>query len=310
MFLWISLITCGCAQAVAPLSYNESEQCMTTEIQQFGAFFRERVDQLLDPLLDAVTRASAKYAAEDRRDLRDTLRQLSTILAESMENDDLAGINGRTKATILRQANQGFPVQDVLIALRSTRDTFWQQLNGFMQEYGQWSPRQIRHFEDFFFTLTANIATTFGDMLLQARTDLIAQADQLEAQSNTIRELGTPILPIHTGVLVLPLVGSVDSRRATQVMENLLEAITQHQADIVIIDITGVPVVDTGVANYLLQTARAAQLVGARVVLVGIGAEIAQTIVHLGVDLSGIVVYANLQAGLQYALEQLGHRIV
>nr|WP_255603378.1 STAS domain-containing protein [Oscillochloris sp. ZM17-4] len=135
------------------------------------------------------------------------------------------------------------------------------------------------------------------------------QAAEIEAQRYTIRELGTPILPLYEGVIALPLVGAIDSYRATQVLERLLEAISEKQADIVILDITGVPVVDTGVANYLLQTARAAQLIGAQVVLVGIGAEIAQTLVQLGVSLSQLKVYANLQAGISYALGQLGYKI-
>jgi rsbT co-antagonist protein RsbR len=135
------------------------------------------------------------------------------------------------------------------------------------------------------------------------------QAAEIEAQRYTIRELGTPILPLYEGVIALPLVGAIDSYRATQVLERLLEAISEKQADIVILDITGVPVVDTGVANYLLQTARAAQLIGAQVVLVGIGVEIAQTLVQLGVSLNQIKVYANLQAGVSYALAQLGYKI-
>jgi rsbT co-antagonist protein RsbR len=92
-------------------------------------------------------------------------------------------------------------------------------------------------------------------------------------------------------------------------MERLLTAIAERQADIVILDITGVPVIDTAVANYLLQTARAAQLIGAQVILVGIGAEIAQTIVQLGVELRGIQIGANLQAGIELALRQQGYAI-
>jgi rsbT co-antagonist protein RsbR len=117
-------------------------------------------------------------------------------------------------------------------------------------------------------------------------------------------------MPVHEGVLVLPLVGVLDSYRASQVMEKLLEAIAGYQADLVIMDITGVPVVDTSVANYILQAARAAKLVGARVILVGIGAEIAQTMVHLGVDMNDIITLANLQEGIQYAFEQLGISMV
>jgi len=106
------------------------------------------------------------------------------------------------------------------------------------------------------------------------------------------------------GVLVLPLVGSIDTRRAQQVMEILLEAIGHYQAKVVIIDITGVPVVDTGVANHLLQMIRAAGLLGSECLLVGISPEVAQTIVSLGMDLSSVATQANLQSGIEYALKK------
>lgn len=128
----------------------------------------------------------------------------------------------------------------------------------------------------------------------------------IREQAEQIRELSTPIIPLYEGVLALPLVGTIDSYRASQVLETLLTGISEQQAAVVIIDITGVPVVDTGVAHHLLQAARAARLLGAQVVLVGIGPEIAQTLTQLGADLSGITTRANLQAGVQYALELMG----
>ncbi|NJM07874.1 STAS domain-containing protein [Candidatus Gracilibacteria bacterium] len=102
----------------------------------------------------------------------------------------------------------------------------------------------------------------------------------------------------------------LDARRAIFVTENLLEAIVAHQCDIVIIDITGVPIVDTAAASSLLMTARAVALLGSRVVLVGVSAEVAQTLVHLGVDLSLFEIHANLQAGVAWAFAQLGLRVV
>ncbi len=132
----------------------------------------------------------------------------------------------------------------------------------------------------------------------------------IEAQRRALQELSTPIVPVIEGVLVLPLVGSIDTWRAQQVMETLLEAISQYQAKVVIVDITGVMVVDTGVANHLMQVVRAAGLLGSECVLVGISPEVAQTIVSLGVDLSSISTQANLQSGIEYALRKTGRRIV
>ena len=141
----------------------------------------------------------------------------------------------------------------------------------------------------------------------RAYISTVAEQEEQQAQLlSTIRELSTPIIPVYEGILVLPLVGSIDSRRAAAITEQLLEAIAAQQAEIVIIDITGVSLIDTSTANHLLMTTRAANLLGSRVVLVGIGAEIAQTIVHLGVELHGLVTLADLQAGIAYALERFG----
>jgi rsbT co-antagonist protein RsbR len=125
----------------------------------------------------------------------------------------------------------------------------------------------------------------------------------------TVRELSTPVIPVHDGVLVLPLVGTIDSVRSAQVMESLLNAIQKDRASFVIIDITGVPTVDTGVANHLLRSTRAAALLGARCVLVGVSPAVAQTLVQLGVDFGDLVTRSDLQAGIAYALGvgSLGH---
>lgn len=130
--------------------------------------------------------------------------------------------------------------------------------------------------------------------------------DQLRA---VIQELSTPIIPIYKGVLVLPLVGAIDSMRSQEITERLLEEIVRQQADMVLIDITGVSVVDTSVANHLIMTAQAVNLLGSRVIFTGISSTIAQTIIQLGVNLGDVVTLSNLQAGMLFALEQLGLEI-
>lgn len=144
------------------------------------------------------------------------------------------------------------------------------------------------------------------ERLNQRETELQSVQADYEQVSAAIRELAAPIAPIHDNILVLPLVGSINQDRASFLTEDLLEEIVARQSDIVIIDITGVPIVDTNIANYLLQTTRAVSLLGAEVILVGISAEIAQTIVGLELDLRQLTVRANLQDGIQYALAQVG----
>jgi rsbT co-antagonist protein RsbR len=133
---------------------------------------------------------------------------------------------------------------------------------------------------------------------------LALQEQMIESQQATLRELSTPLIPLADGVVALPLVGAIDPMRAQQIMETLLEGISEQQAETAIIDITGVKVVDTQVADALLRAARAAQLLGARVVLTGISAEVAQSLVGLGADLGTVVTRSNLQSGIAYALEQ------
>jgi rsbT co-antagonist protein RsbR len=155
--------------------------------------------------------------------------------------------------------------------------------------------------------LTHQSARVTIDLHHRGVIDSLREASVAQVQlREAIQELSNPIIPLYNGVLAVPLVGRVDSARAQALTEALLEAIAREQAEIVLLDITGVAVVDTGVANHLMQTARAAGLLGSQVVLVGISAEIAQTLVQLGLDLGQLVTLSNLQSGIEYALARQG----
>jgi ribose transport system substrate-binding protein len=131
------------------------------------------------------------------------------------------------------------------------------------------------------------------------------QQQVIAAQQQIIQELSSPIIPISDKILVLPLVGSIDTARANRILESMLDAITTRQAEVLIIDITGVPVVDTAVAHHLVQATRAVQLLGARAILVGITPEVAQIVVQLGIDLSTVETKSSLQLGLEFAMTRL-----
>lgn len=128
------------------------------------------------------------------------------------------------------------------------------------------------------------------------------QQQIIDAQHAALRELSTPLLPIADGVVIMPLVGMIDTRRAQEVMEGLLEGVARYRARTVILDITSVQVIDTQVATALLHAARAVRLLGAQVMLTGIGPEMAQSMVHLGVDLEGVMTRGSLQAGIAQVL--------
>jgi rsbT co-antagonist protein RsbR len=136
----------------------------------------------------------------------------------------------------------------------------------------------------------------------QALRQLITQEETIRAQAAALEELTTPLLTISDHAVVMPLIGTIDSRRAQQVMEALLQGVANSGAQMAILDITGVSIVDTQVANALVRAAQAVRLLGAEVILTGIRPEIAQTLVGLGVDLSGIVTRSNLQRGIAYAI--------
>ncbi|WP_437983387.1 PAS domain-containing protein [Sorangium sp. So ce117] len=129
-----------------------------------------------------------------------------------------------------------------------------------------------------------------------------AQLAVIAAQQAIIRELATPLLPIADGVLVMPLIGTLDPERASRIIETLLSGVGAHQATIAIIDITGVRSVDAQVAGVLMQAARAVGLLGAKVVLTGIQPAIARMLIDLGVDWQGLVTEATLRSGIDYAL--------
>ena len=147
----------------------------------------------------------------------------------------------------------------------------------------------------------AGLGSAFNDTVAEFRE----QVETIQRQQYAIQELSTPILEVWDGVLALPVIGVVDTRRSVEIMERLLAAIVNKRARFVIIDITGVEVVDTRTADQFIKVIKAAELLGAKCVLTGIQPSVAQTLVEIGVDLSSITTLRNLHAGLQECLQQL-----
>src|ERR671931_593252 len=147
------------------------------------------------------------------------------------------------------------------------------------------------------------IANTVGVNFVQERERVIKQ------QQVAIRELSTPVLQVRERLLILPMIGVLDSDRAQQLTEQLLGAIRKNRARVVVIDITGVPQVDETVANHLVETVKASGLMGAQAIITGLSSEIAQTPVTLGVDLAGMSTVGDLQGGIEEAERLLGYRV-
>lgn len=150
----------------------------------------------------------------------------------------------------------------------------------------------------------------YFDMVIASDTYLAAKMDALERHQAAIRELSTPVIRVYDRILLLPLIGAIDSLRADQVMDSVLLSITEAQARCIIIDIAGVPVVDTKVADNLMKTTAAVRLLGAETILTGITAQVARTIVQLGVEISTMHTRSRLSEGIELALSLEGKAIL
>src|SRR6188508_1128871 len=148
------------------------------------------------------------------------------------------------------------------------------------------------------------IANTVAGNFVGERERVIRQ------QQEAIRELSTPVLQVRERLLILPIIGVLDGQRARQLTEQLLRGIRTNRARVVVIDITGVPAIDSTVANHLVQTVDASRLMGASVIITGLSSEIAQTLVTLGVDLSKVNAVGDLQGGIEEAERLLGYTVI
>lgn len=142
----------------------------------------------------------------------------------------------------------------------------------------------------------------------QRSTELKAQLETVQRQQRAIMELSTPLLEIRSRLLILPIIGSVDSDRARQINESLLQAIRLHRAKAIVVDITGLPVMDSDVAGYLMQSIKASRLMGAEVFLSGISSAVAQALVDLGEELATVRTFGNLKAALDEAEMVIGNK--
>jgi rsbT co-antagonist protein RsbR len=259
--------------------------------------FRAAMPAIIDELTDRLIAEQVEpYASIARAQLHG----LATAAVTAFEQDLAANSSERFPAYWERvagmRAEQGGDVAEILRAVTIGEQAMDSQMRAVLADEPElraaWAYRMhhILH----------------HGVVMLSQVFIVAHERMIQAQALQIRELSTPLIPLHAGILALPLVGTIDSYRATQIMESLLEGIAEQQADVVIIDITGVPVVDTGVGNHLLQAAQAAKLLGAQVILVGISTEVAQTMVQLGINLTQIVTLATLEAGISYAFALQG----
>lgn len=172
--------------------------------------------------------------------------------------------------------------------------------------HGEYKDAPERVFEVF----DSLLKLTFFDMGLAIDTYIESRERTIQGQQEAIRELSTPVLLLRPGLLLLPIIGLIDTQRARQLTEQLLHSVRSNRAKVVVIDVTGVPSVDTKVANHLVQAVEAARLMGATSIVTGIAPDIAQTMVRLGIDLMRITTVGDLQSGIEVAERLLGYTVV
>lgn len=151
------------------------------------------------------------------------------------------------------------------------------------------------------------IVARMGQALNDTMNDLERQIETIARQQMAIQELSTPVLQLWDDVLALPVIGIVDTRRSAEIMERLLTEVTERQTRYVILDITGVELVDTKTADHFIKVIKAAELLGAKCIMTGIRPAVAQTMVEIGIDLSSVITLRNLQQGLAECLRLMGH---
>jgi rsbT co-antagonist protein RsbR len=193
---------------------------------------------------------------------------------------------------------RGVETDEVLGIVLLLRDVLARSL---FKNYQQ-DPELLDHILDAYEPAANRIAVTVGVSFVEERERVIRE------QQESIRELSTPVLQVRDRLLILPIIGVLDSQRARQLTEQLLGAIQINRAKVVVIDITGVATIDVAVANHLVRAVEAARLMGASAIISGLSSKIAQTIVELGVDLSMMRSVGDLQGGLEEAERLIGYR--
>jgi rsbT co-antagonist protein RsbR len=195
---------------------------------------------------------------------------------------------------------RGMTAEQFIGGLLTLRDVYGRSL---FERY-QGNMKRLSEALDAYEPVANKILSIVAMAFIEEREKVVSQ------QQEAIRELSTPVLQLRQGVLVQPVIGLIDTQRARQLTEGLLRAIRANRARVVVMDITGVPAVDSKVANHLLQTVQAARLMGAAVIVTGLSAEVAQTLVAIGVDLSKVNTLSDLQSGIEEADRLVGYKVI
>lgn len=294
------------------MNIGDRELARRKEFLEFGPEDEERLSKLA-PL-------SMNYAEEVIEAFYEHLLKFEEMKAFFPDSASLARVKAKQKAYFIRltQGNYDLDYVEERLKIGSVHEQIDLPVKSYLGMYNFYLREAWKHIFEadrthpdevmaMFFSL---MKLVFLDISLTIDTYIDSRERTIKSlQQEAIRELSTPVLPFREGMLLLPIIGQIDSQRARQLTEHLLESIRANRARVIVIDITGVATVDSRVANHLVQTVEAARLMGAEVVVSGISPEIALTMVTLGIDLGSVHTVGDLQNGIEHAEKLMGYRV-
>ena len=266
-------------------------------LQELVAYLRDNRTDLREQWAKRISEAELLQVMSDDEIFSEATEVYDNYV-DALETGSIETLQTYARELSERIIPRGVETEEVLGIVLLLRDVLARSLFANYQEDLELLNRVLDSYEP-----AANrIAVTVGVSFVEERERVINE------QQESIRELSTPVLQVRDRLLILPIIGVLDSPRARQLTEQLLAAIRDNRATVVVIDITGVATIDRTVANHLVQTVEASRLMGARTILTGLSSEIAQTLVDLGVDLGMMKTVGDLQGGLEEAERLAGYR--
>src|SRR6476620_6382240 len=286
------------------VSTRASEAPVLTEssaglLRELVAHLRQNRTQLREEWARRITRAQLLTAMTEEEIFAEATSVYDNYV-EALETGTFEALQAYARNLSERIIPRGVETHEVVGIVLLLRDVLARSL--FAKYHEDFT--KLNRILDAYEPAANRIANTVAVGFVQERERVIRQ------QQEAIRELSTPVLQVRERLLILPIIGVIDAQRARQLTEQLLRGIRSNRAKVVVVDITGVPTIDQTVANHLVKTVEASRLMGASVIITGLSAEIAQTLVTIGVDLTKINAVGDLQGGLEEAERVLGYKVI
>jgi rsbT co-antagonist protein RsbR len=283
----------------APQSLNGSAPSTEELLRELVAHLRRNRTQLREEWARRITEAKL-LTAMSKEEIFAEATAVYDNYVEALESGTFEALQAYARNLSERIIPRGVETHEVIGVVLLLRDVLARSL--FLKYQTDFA--LLNRILDAYEPAANRIANTVAVGFVQERERVIRE------QQEAIRVLSTPVLQVRERLLILPIIGVIDPQRARQLTEQLLRGIRTNRAKVVVIDITGVPVMDASVANHLVQTVEATRLLGATVIITGLSPEIAQTLVTIGVDLGKMNTVGDLQGGIEEAERLLGYKVV